>query len=101
MEVSYRESFNKTKKERQQRAAVQALEFNGWFGGGGQPPVQYKEKIGERGKGRVKERGGPHCNFQANVKFLQNIQILKLLVENIFNFRLFPASFQLYFSFTK
>ena len=70
MEVSYRESFNKTKKERQQRAAVQALEFNGWFGGGEQPPVQYKEKIGERGKGRVKERGGASLQFSSKCKIL-------------------------------
>ena len=37
MEVSYRESFNKTKKERQQRALVrnkQGLEGGGGVGGG-------------------------------------------------------------------
>ena len=71
MEVSYTESFNKTKKERQQRAAMQALEFNGVLG-----ELNIKKRL-EREKGRVKEEG-PHCNFQANVKFLQNIQILKL-----------------------
>ncbi len=32
MEVSYTQSFNKTKKERQQRAAMQALQFNGVWG---------------------------------------------------------------------
>ena len=73
----------------------------GGLGEGGSPLYNIKKRLEREEKEGLKKEEGPHCNFQANVKFLQNIQILKLLVENIFNFRLFPASFQVYFSFTK